>query len=54
MALKKLPRAVRINADLPSNTNIKVKLQMGNDVSYKLLSLPFYLVGQLYRLLNEV
>jgi hypothetical protein len=39
MALKKCPLAVRINADLPSITNVKVKLQTGNDVSYKLLSL---------------
>jgi predicted AAA+ superfamily ATPase len=52
MALKKLPLAVRINADLPSITNVKVKSQTGDDVSYKLLSLPFYLLGQLYRLLK--
>lgn len=55
MALKKLPLAVRINTDLPSNTNIQVKSQAGDgDVKYKLLSLPFYLLGQLYRFLNEI
>ncbi len=54
MGLKKLPLAVRVNTDLPSSTNVKVKLQIADDVSYKLLSLPFYLLGQLYRLLNEI
>jgi predicted AAA+ superfamily ATPase len=47
MELKKLPLAVRVNADFPSKTSV----QMGTD--YILLSLPFYLVGQLHRLLTE-
>jgi predicted AAA+ superfamily ATPase len=54
MALKKSPLAVRVNADLPTNTNINVKIHAGNEVSYQLLSLPFYLLGQLYRLLDEI
>ncbi len=54
MALKKLSLAVRINSDLPSNTNVHVKLQTQDEVSYQLLSLPFYLLGQLHRLLNEI
>lgn len=52
MALKKLPLAVRVNADLPSKTNVNVKLQAENAVNYKLLSLPFYLLGQLHRFLK--
>lgn len=49
---KKLSIAVRINDDLPSITPIMTKLNDGRDVSYTLLSVPFYLVGQIHRLLN--
>lgn len=51
MALKRLPLAVRINSDLPNKTYIDTKTQTGNSVHYQLLSLPFYLVGQLHRLI---
>jgi hypothetical protein len=53
MGLKKLQMAVRINSDLPSKTPVNVIDQMGTAVRYKLLSLPFYLVGQLTRLLED-
>ena len=51
---KKLPRAVRINANLPSVVTVDVKIHSGETVNYQLLSIPFYLVGQLHRLLNEI
>lgn len=38
--------AVRINDDLPSITEIGVRLQRQEPVSYTLLSIPFYLTGQ--------
>lgn len=44
MALKKYPVAVRINSDLPS----KMKLE-----NFELLSIPFYLLGQIHRLLSS-
>lgn len=52
MAMKKSLVAVRVNSDLPSTTNVRVKDQLGNNVDYILLSIPFYLVGQIYRLLD--
>lgn len=52
MGFKNLSTAVRINSDLPSRTDVKVKDHAGNDIRYQLLSLPFYLVGQVHRLLD--
>ena len=51
---KKLSVAVRINDDLPSITPIMTKLNDGRDVSYTLLSIPFYLAGQIHRLLDQI
>lgn len=51
MHAKGLSRAVRFNADLPSMVEVKVKLSTGEPVYYTLWSLPFYLIGQLSRLL---
>jgi predicted AAA+ superfamily ATPase len=53
MRLKKLSVALRINSDHPSQTPVQVKDQTGNRVDYTLLSVPFYLIGQVHRLLNE-
>ena len=53
MDLKKLKVAVRINSNLPCCSQVKSHLHDGRKVSYKLLSIPFYLVGQLDRLLNH-
>jgi len=47
MELKKLSLAVRFNSDLPSKTQVAIK----DHREYTLLSLPFYLLGQIYRLL---
>ena len=52
MELKKLSLAVRVNADLPSKTRVNVKNRSGDEISYQLMSIPFYLVGQLSRLLT--
>lgn len=53
VALRGLPLAVRVNADRPSITEIAVKTTAGVPARYRLLSVPFYLVGQLPRLLDH-
>jgi predicted AAA+ superfamily ATPase len=53
MGMKKSTIAVRINSDLPSETQIDTKDALGNNVQYLLLSIPFYLIGQLHRLLEN-
>lgn len=50
MGLKKLSRAVRINADVPSKILVSTQ---HNSVQYELYSLPFYLTEQIHRLLQE-
>lgn len=52
MGLKHLSTAVRVNADLPSITQVKIKDAFSQTVEYELLSLPFYLLGQVHRLLS--
>ena len=52
MGLKKLSLAVRINSDYPSKTNVDVKDNLGKSVNYTFISIPFYLMGQIHRLLN--
>ena len=54
MHTKKLSLAVRINDDRPSITPVSTKLNDGTEVSYTLLSIPFYLIGQLHRLLDAI
>ncbi len=54
MALRKLPTALRLNADRPSLTEVRADTQIGKRASYRLLSLPLYLVEQLHRLLDEI
>jgi hypothetical protein len=53
MELKKLPLAIRLNSDLPNKTAVKVKSRTGQTVEYTLYSLPFYLAGQIKRLLDN-
>jgi predicted AAA+ superfamily ATPase len=53
MALKNYSRAIRINSDLPYQTQIDTKTSTGTTVKYTLISLPFYLIGQLHRLLES-
>lgn len=52
MSVKKLALAVRINEDQPSITPVVIKQNDGTDYAYTLLSIPFYLIGQLHRLLD--
>lgn len=51
---KHWPLGVRFNTDMPSLLNEKAKLPDHDQFSYQLLSLPFYLVGQLNRLIGEL
>lgn len=53
MALKKLPLAVRINSDRPTITNINLTTQVNATANYKLISIPFYLLSQINRLIIE-
>ena len=51
MGLRGGSTAVRFWADLPSVTNVDVRTTEGLPVTYRLLSLPLYMAGQLSRLL---
>ena len=53
MGQKGLDFAVRINSDYPSAVTVDVKNTSGEAVIYKLLSLPFYLLGQINRLIDS-
>ena len=48
---KKKTIAIRVNADIPTRGPVQVKDSFGTVIEYKLLSLPFYLLGQLHRLI---
>jgi hypothetical protein len=52
MQSKQLQRAVRFNSDIPTIADVAVKDHLGNPIHYQLYSLPFYLIGQLERLLR--
>lgn len=52
MYLKKLSLAVRINSAMPLKSEVNVKDTQGNAVRYELRSIPFYLIGELHRLLK--
>ncbi len=54
MIEKKKAVAVRINSDFPSLCTVNTKDHAGTNFEYKLLSIPFYLIGQLHRLINHV
>lgn len=51
---KKWSCGVRFNTDVPSLLDEKVKLPNHKELSYRLLSLPFYLSGQLNRFVGEL
>jgi len=53
MKEKRKMTAVRINSDFPKTGQVRVKDSSGSPIEYTLLSLPFYLVGQLHRLINS-
>ncbi len=52
MHIKKLSLAVRINSSLPQLSEVNIKDTQGNAVCYQLRSIPFYLTGELHRLLR--
>lgn len=54
ITMKQYKVAVRINSDLPSLADVNHKNYKGDALEYKLLSIPFYLIEQLHRLLNKV
>jgi hypothetical protein len=53
MREKKKATAVRINSDTPSRCPVQVKDSTGALIEYILLSIPFYLLGQLHRLIKS-
>lgn len=50
---KKKTIAIRINSDIPRLGLVQVKDSLGCSIEYNLLSLPFYLLGQLHRLIKS-
>ena len=54
MLEKKKSLAVRVNSDFPSLCTVNIKDSMGGSIEYKLLSIPFYLIGQLHRLIKNI
>jgi hypothetical protein len=52
MELKKLPTAVRICSGQPTITHVEIKSSKDSLISYELRSIPFYLVGEIHRLLS--
>lgn len=50
--LKELTTAVRINSSPPQRSTVRLKDTQGHPVGYELRSLPFYLIGELHRLLD--
>jgi predicted AAA+ superfamily ATPase len=54
MEIKNKKFAIRMNSDYPSLGPVCTKSFMGHTVEYTLLSLPFYLLGQLHRLIDTV
>ncbi len=51
MKEKKKTIAIRVNSDVPRIGLVQVKDATGASIEYSLLSLPFYLLGQLHRLI---
>jgi uncharacterized protein len=53
MADRGLPIAVRIDRNPPSLMDVDVRTTQGDEASYRLLSLPFYLLHRLPDLIAE-
>lgn len=54
MKEKKRTTAIRINSDVPRVGPVHVKDSLGSSIAYNLLSIPFYLLGQIHRLIKSV
>lgn len=52
MSMKHLSYAVRVNADMPSKTAVNVKDYAGTTIEYTLISIPYYLLSELPRILD--
>ena len=50
---KKRTIALRVNSDIPRLGPVQVKDAFGSSIEYTLLSLPFYLLGQVHRLIEN-
>jgi hypothetical protein len=50
---KKKMIAVRVNSGQPVLAPVSVKDSLGFGIEYNLLSIPFYLLGQIYRLIKS-
>ncbi len=50
---KKKTTAIRINSDVPRLGPVQVKDSFGSSIEYNLLSLPFYLLGKVHRLIKS-
>lgn len=53
MKEKKKTVALRVNSDLPTLGPVHVKDASGSSIEYTLLSIPFYLLGQVHRLIQS-
>jgi len=53
MKEKKKTTAIRMNSDLPKLGIVGVRDSLGSFIEYSLLSIPFYLLGQLNRLIRS-
>jgi predicted AAA+ superfamily ATPase len=53
MELRKRDIAVRVNSNVPFDSHVTVKGLKTDSTSYRLLSIPFYLVSEIHRLLDD-
>jgi len=53
MKEKKSIIAIRVNSDIPRLGPVHVKDSFGSSIEYKLLSIPFYLLEQIHRLIKS-
>jgi hypothetical protein len=53
MKEKKKSIAIRVNSEIPRLGPVNVKDSFGTSIEYTLLSLPFYLLGQIHRLIKS-
>jgi uncharacterized protein len=53
MKEKKKTTAIRINSDIPRLGPVSVKDTFGHSIEYNLLSIPFYLLEQIHRLIKS-
>jgi hypothetical protein len=52
MELKKLSKAVRVCSGLPNSSLVEIRSAKDSLVRYELRSIPFYLLGEIHRLIS--